>query len=71
MHVSACLFWPQLAAAILHPERLGDAGALGEQQIRQLWPPEVAQRPFVDYLRSQYDHTQLGAIEVRPLAIRA
>ena len=39
-------------------------GALTEQRIRELWPPEVAQRAFVDYLRGQYDHTQLGAIEV-------
>ena len=65
MHVSGCLIWLQLAAPILHPERLADAGALSEQQIRELWPPEVAQRAFVEYLRSQYDHTQLGAIEVR------
>ena len=58
----ACL--AQLAEAILHPERLAEVGALSEQQIRELWPPEVAQRTFVEYLRSQYDHTQLGAIEV-------
>ena len=38
------------------------------QQIREMWPPEVAQRTFVEYLRSQYDHTQLGAIEVRAAA---
>ena len=54
----------QLAGAILHPERLGAVGALSEQQIREMWPPEVAQRAFVDCLRGQYDHTQLGAIEV-------
>ena len=29
-----------------------------------MWPREVAEKTFIDYLWSQYDYTQLGAIEV-------
>lgn len=32
--------------------------------VQRAWPPEAAQRPFIEYLRSQYDATQLRAIEV-------
>ena len=32
--------------------------------ISRMWPPEVASKRFIDYLRAQYDHTQLKAIEV-------
>jgi hypothetical protein len=33
--------------------------------VQRAWPPEAAQRPFIEYLRSQYDATQLRAIEAR------
>ena len=29
-----------------------------------MWPREVAEKTFIDCLWSQYDYTQLGAIEV-------
>ena len=32
--------------------------------VQQAWPPEAATRPFIEYLKSQYDMTQLRAIEV-------
>lgn len=32
--------------------------------VQRAWPPEAAQRPFIEYLRSMYDATQLRAIEV-------
>lgn len=28
-----------------------------------MWPLEAATKPFIEFLKSQYDHTQLGAIE--------
>lgn len=56
----------QLAESILHPERLKEIGerTLSKEAIQRMWPIEVAQRGFIDFLRQQYDHTQLEAIEV-------
>lgn len=41
--------------------------ALAKETIQKLWPAEVAQKSFIDYLWTQYDYTQLEAIEVCPL----
>jgi len=56
----------QLLEALLAPERLALAAeaAADEKWVQRAWPPEAAQRPFIEYLRSQYDATQLRAIEV-------
>jgi hypothetical protein len=56
----------QLAESILHPERLKEIGerTLSKEAIQRMWPIEVAQKGFIDFLRQQYDHTQLEAIEV-------
>ena len=56
----------QLVESILQPERLKACEkSLEPEAIRRLWPREVAEKSFIDYLWSQYDYTQLGAIEVR------
>lgn len=58
----------QLAESILQPERLrAGEESLKPEAIRLMWPREVAEKSFIDYLWSQYDYTQLGAIEVRPI----
>ena len=55
----------QLADSILQPERLRACEeSLEPEAIRRMWPREVAEKSFIDYLWSQYDYTQLGAIEV-------
>ena len=55
----------QLVESILQPERLKACEkSLEPEAIRRLWPREVAEKSFIDYLWSQYDYTQLGAIEV-------
>ena len=55
----------QLADSILQPERLKACEeSLEPGAIRRMWPREVAEKTFIDYLWSQYDYTQLGAIEV-------
>ena len=57
----------QLADSILQPESLQACEeSLKPEAIRRMWPREVAEKSFIDYLWSQYDYTQLGAIEVRP-----
>ena len=57
----------QLADSILQPESLKVCEeSLKPEAIRRMWPREVAEKSFIDNLRSQYDYTQLGAIEVRP-----
>ncbi len=57
----------QLLDSILQPERLKACEeSLKPEAIRRMWPREVAEKSFIDYLWSQYDYTQLGAIEVRP-----
>ena len=51
--------------SILQPEKLKACEEnLKPEAIRRLWPREVAEKSFIDYLWSQYDYTQLGAIEV-------
>lgn len=55
--------------SILHPERLKTIGesTLTMDAIRTLWPPELSgpKAPkFIDFLKHQYDHSQLEAIEV-------
>ena len=51
--------------SILQPEKLKACEeSLKPEAIRRLWPREVAEKSFIDYLWSQYDYTQLGAIEV-------
>ena len=51
--------------SILQPGRLKACEkSLEPEAIRRLWPREVAEKSFIDYLWSQYDYTQLGAIEV-------
>ena len=58
----------QLVESILQPERLRACEAsLEPEAIQRMWPREVAEKSFIDYLWSQYDYTQLGAIEVRPI----
>ena len=58
----------QLVDSILQPERLRACEeSLKADSIRRMWPKEVAEKTFIDYLWSQYDYTQLGAIEVQPL----
>lgn len=59
----------QLVESILHPERLKAIGesTLTMDAIRTLWPPELSgpKAPkFIDFLKHQYDHSQLEAIEV-------
>ena len=56
--------------AILMPERMEPVARefLHPRLVARMWPPEVASKPFVDYLKAQYDHTQLQAIEVRAAA---
>lgn len=59
----------QLVTSILHPERLKAIGesTLTMDAIRTLWPPELSgpKAPkFIDFLKHQYDHSQLEAIEV-------
>jgi hypothetical protein len=55
-----------MADSILRPERLKEIGdrSLTKEAIQRMWPVEVAQKSFVQFLRTQYDHTQLEAIEV-------
>ncbi len=62
----------QLAASILQPERLREIGerTLSKEAIQKMWPIEVAQKGFIDFLREQYDHTQLEAIEVSLCSLR-
>ena len=52
--------------AILMPERMEPVARefLQPRLVARMWPPEVASKPFVDFLKGQYDHTQLQAIEV-------
>lgn len=51
---------------ILEPRRLEPLAReyLKPEVISRMWPPEVASKSFIDFLRAQYDHTQLQAIEV-------
>lgn len=60
-------FPAQLLESLLAPERLALAAeaAADAAYVQRAWPPEAAQRPFIEYLRSQYDATQLRAIEAR------
>ena len=53
--------------AILMPERMEPVAReyLQPRLVARMWPPEVASKPFVDFLKAQYDHTQLQAIEAR------
>ena len=37
---------------------------LSREEISRMWPAELRQPAFIDFLRSQYDETQLHAIEV-------
>ena len=61
----------QLADSILQPESLRACEeSLKPEAIRRMWPREVAEKSFIDYLWSQYDYTQLGAIEARPSACK-
>ena len=57
--------------AILMPERMEPVAReyLQPRLVARMWPPEVASKPFVDFLKAQYDHTQLQAIEVRASAV--
>ncbi|KAK9824183.1 hypothetical protein WJX72_008399 [[Myrmecia] bisecta] len=48
---------------ILQPQLLAES-VLAKEVVQRMWPPEAAHKPFIDYLHSQYDYTQLGAIEV-------
>lgn len=50
----------------MRPERLKEIGdkTLSPEVIQKMWPLEVAQKSFIQYLRTQYDFTQLQAIEV-------
>lgn len=62
--------------SILHPERLKAIGesTLTMDAIRTLWPPELSgpKAPkFIDFLKHQYDHSQLEAIEVASINILA
>ena len=67
LHIAA-----QLVESILQPERLKACEkSLEPEAIRQLWPREVAEKSFIDYLWSQYDYTQLVAIEVIEDTLRA
>ena len=56
---------PQMLDAILMPERMEPVARefLQPRLVARMWPPEVASKPFVDFLKAQYDHTQLQAIE--------
>jgi hypothetical protein len=51
---------------VLQPAHLGVLGKklLQREAIQRMWPPEVAQQGFIEYLKRQYDYTQLSAIEV-------
>ncbi len=57
----------QMLDAILMPERMEPVAReyLQPRLVARMWPPEVASKPFVDFLKAQYDHTQLQAIEAR------
>ena len=58
--------------SILQPERMKACEkSLEPDAIRRMWPREVAEKSFIDYLWSQYDYTQLGAIEVIKNALTA
>ena len=56
----------QMLDAILMPERMQPVARefLQPRLVARMWPPEVASKPFIDFLKAQYDHTQLQAIEV-------
>ena len=51
-----------LARALLAPGEAA-AGGLAPEALQRMWPAEAATKPFIDFLKGQYDHTQLSAIE--------
>jgi len=51
-----------LARALLAPSEAA-AGGLAPETLQRMWPAEAATKPFIDFLKGQYDHTQLSAIE--------
>jgi hypothetical protein len=64
--VWACSF-TQVLDCLLQPHLLAERGErlLKREVINRLWPAEVAVPKFIDFLKGQYDYTQLFAIEVR------
>ena len=54
-----------MAAAMMQPAALAEQAAarLAPAAVQRMWPLEAATKPFIDFLKAQYDHTQLTAIE--------
>ena len=60
----------QIKDLILQPQLLKEAAEkLTPEQRQRMWPPEIGHQ-YHHFLNSQYDLTQLAAIEVRLAFVR-
>lgn len=50
---------------MMQPAALAEQAAarLAPAAVQRMWPLEAATKPFIGFLKAQYDHTQLSAIE--------